>query len=83
MNTNAHPDSTIPWPYRESLYADESDRKRHAGSMRAVANDVERPVDEIAQVYESVLEHLKTQARIEDYLPILVSKKVREFYRGH
>lgn len=65
----------------DELYASESERHRHAGSMRAIAEEIQRPLDEIALVYENLLTQLKAQASIHDYLPILVSKKVKALYR--
>lgn len=67
----------------DSLYTDDHDRERHAGSMRAVAEQIHCQVDEIAGLYEELLTELKAQASVPDYLPVLVSKKVREIYRGH
>jgi uncharacterized protein (DUF2126 family) len=74
-----------PWPndamLRHSLYSDPSDRKKHFGAIQSLADDLHRPVPEVVQMYEEILEHLQDQARITDYLPILVSKKVREICR--
>jgi hypothetical protein len=38
-------------------------------------------VEEVSQIYASTLESLKTSARIQDYLPVLASKKVRDKLR--
>lgn len=65
----------------DDLYASESERHRHAGTMRAIAEEIQQPLDEIVLIYESLLTQLKAQASIHDYLPILVSKKVKALYR--
>lgn len=65
------------------IYSDSCERQRHLGSMQAIADEIHRPLDEIAELYEEVLRHLKAQAQILDYLPILVSKRVKQSYRRH
>jgi hypothetical protein len=64
------------------LYLNEHDREQHAGSMRAVAEEIHCRVDEIAGLYEELLRQMKERARVFDYLPVLVSKKVKEIYRS-
>jgi len=66
---------------RLSLYADSGERERHRVSMRSIAEELDRPEQEIAERYERTLAELKARASVPDYLPILVSKKVRETYR--
>lgn len=56
---------------------------RHIHSIHALAEEVDLPVHEVAAAYEDVLDELQEQARITDYLPILVSKRVKRFYRNH
>jgi uncharacterized protein (DUF2126 family) len=81
--TAASLSTTPPAHYRASLYQDTHDEQRHLHRMHAIAEEVGRPVEEIAALYEDVLEDLKAQARIFDYLPVLVSKKVKKFFRMH
>jgi hypothetical protein len=67
----------------ETLYEDTSERARHVSVVKSLAKDMDEPVDEVAQTYETLLEQYKQNAQILDYLPVLVSKKVKEFYRTH
>lgn len=80
-STEARPDDTAS--QEDAIYADSHDRQRHLGSMRAIADELHRPIDEIAGLYEEVLAQMRAHARIPDYLPVLVSKKVRQLFRQH
>jgi hypothetical protein len=53
----------------------------HLESIKALAEQIDLPVEEVSQIYASTLESLKTTARIQDYLPVLASKKVRDHLR--
>lgn len=60
----------------------DSDR-RHLHSIHALAEEIDMPVDEVAAAYEDVLDELEDGAQVKDYLPILVSKRVKRLYRSH
>ena len=66
---------------RQHLYSDMNERSRHFGEIQSLAGKLQRPVPEIAQLYEELLEYLRAGAQVTDYLPVLVSKKVREMFR--
>ena len=66
---------------RLHLYSDINDRMKHYREMQAIADDLQRPIMEIAPLYEDVLEYLRENAHVTDFLPILVSKRVRELCR--
>ncbi|QDZ27097.1 DUF3562 domain-containing protein [Noviherbaspirillum sp. UKPF54] len=66
-----------------TIYTDSHDRQRHRGSMQAIADEMHRPLDEIAELYEEILGQMKATAQIPDYLPVLVSKKVKQMCRQH
>jgi hypothetical protein len=66
---------------RHHLYSDLNDRIKHFCEIQTIANDLDRPIPEIAQLYEDILEYLRARAQIPDFLPIMVSKKVREICR--
>ncbi|NEX62232.1 DUF3562 domain-containing protein [Noviherbaspirillum galbum] len=55
---------------------------RHVHSIHALAEEIGMPVDEVAAAYEEVLDELSDQAEVTDYLPILVSKRVKRYYRA-
>jgi hypothetical protein len=53
------------------------DQLRHVRSIKLLAEELNRPVQEIAPIYEDALLHLKEHASIHDYLTILASKRVK------
>jgi hypothetical protein len=73
-NDNARPDPTI----HASPYASNEERTRHLHVIDKLAVEVSRSVAEVEPLYEDILAHMKDTARIQDYLPILVSRRVKE-----
>ena len=61
----------------KSLYIDTQDQLWHLRYIKLLAEELNRPVQEITPMYEDVLLHLQEQARIHDYLAILASKRVK------
>lgn len=55
--------------------------KKHMMQIFAIAEREHLPLHEVAPVYETILNELMARARIPDYLPVFVSKKVREILR--
>lgn len=55
--------------------------RRHLASIQVLCDEVGRPFDEIAGVYQCELLRLSAQASVVDYLPVLVCKRVRQIYR--
>ncbi len=55
--------------------------RRHLSSIRLLCDQVGRPFDEVAAVYQCELRRLFDQASVVDYLPVLVSKRVRQLYQ--
>jgi hypothetical protein len=53
----------------------------HLQSIKALADEIDRPVEEVNTVYFSTLTNLKSSARIQDFLHVLASKKVRDELR--
>jgi uncharacterized protein (DUF2126 family) len=68
---------------QNSPYLDIHDQLRHANTMRSVADEIGRPVDEIENLYEDVLKQLSAGATVTDYLPVLVSKKIKALFHHH
>lgn len=54
---------------------------RHLASIRALCDELDRPIDEIGAVYQCELRCLFEHAVVVDYLPVLVSKRVRRLFR--
>jgi hypothetical protein len=50
----------------------------HLEAIKALAKEIDHPVEEVSQIYASTLESLKSSARIHDYLSVLAGKKVRD-----
>lgn len=53
----------------------------HLQSITALAEEMDRPVEEVNNVYVSTLTNLKSSARIQDFVHVLASKKVRDELR--
>ena len=53
----------------------------HRDAVVTIAVDMRISVDRVLKLYCIVLERLSKEARIRDYLPILVTKKVRNLMR--
>jgi hypothetical protein len=53
----------------------------HVYAIDALVQETERPLAEVAKLYVSELTRLQTGARVQDYLVLLTSKRVRESLR--
>jgi hypothetical protein len=78
-HTKANADPSIL--HNGMLYENMDEQKQHASTVKSLAEEVAGPVHEVANIYESVLLEYKDNAKIKDYLPVLVSKKVKQLYR--
>jgi hypothetical protein len=65
----------------DSPYVDEIDKSKHAAQIAQLASTHARPVQEVSAYYEHVLSKLRSTARIDDYLPVFVTRKVQEHLR--
>lgn len=81
--SDAHEEAANARQPDASVYGDNDERRRHHGSMQAIAEEMQRPLDEIAALYEEILRQMKARAQIPDYLPVLVTKKVKQICRQH
>ena len=66
----------------KSLYIDTQDELWHLRYIQVLAQELGRPVQEITPLYEDVLMHLKEQAKIENYLAIFTSRRVRSLFNN-
>lgn len=55
----------------------------HRDAVITLAGDMRISVDRVHKLYGIVLERLSKEARIRDYLPILVTKKVKNLMQKH
>jgi hypothetical protein len=53
----------------------------HLQAIEALAEEIDCPVEEVNNIYASALGSLRSSARIQDYLIVLTSKKVRGVLR--
>lgn len=60
-----------------ALYGDALERIWHQRSIEALADMTAQPVLVIIPMYEEVLAQLRATARLKEYLPIFVSRRVR------
>lgn len=65
-----------------SIYGDTAEQMKHRRYMEVVAAELNRPLHAIVPVYEHTLVTLRSRARITDYLPILVFKRVKEYFKS-
>jgi hypothetical protein len=53
----------------------------HVNAIGALAEETNQPVEEVTGVYIAALGNLRSSARIQEYLVVLTSKKVRDALR--
>lgn len=61
----------------------DEDRAQHLRSIGEIAVLVQRPVHEVQPLYEDVLATLEQNAVIPDYIPIFVTRRVRQLLSKH
>ena len=62
----------------DSLYENEEQQKQHLRAIQILVKEIERPGDEISRLYYLVLQEYEKEAKVKHFLPILISKRVRE-----
>ena len=65
----------------ETLSEDESEKVRHLSAIQAVVKHIGASIDEVERLYGIVLKKYKASAKIKDFLPILVSRRVEYLLR--
>ncbi|QAU32782.1 DUF3562 domain-containing protein [Janthinobacterium sp. 17J80-10] len=60
-----------------ALYGDALERGWHQHSIKLLAETTAQPMQVVTPMYEQVLAELRPAARLKDYLPIFVSRRVR------
>ncbi|RJG02516.1 DUF3562 domain-containing protein [Noviherbaspirillum sedimenti] len=68
-------------PAPDVLYGDAAERGKHQRCIQALAESTAWPLLVIVPVYEMVLAEMRPLARITEYLPIFVSRRVRHLLR--
>ena len=63
---------------RNAPYRDANDLLLHWRLMDLIAREMGRTLQEVVPLYETILKQLVVNASVQEYLPILVSKNVRQ-----
>lgn len=53
----------------------------HLSAIKALADEIHQPVEDVNKIYAETLERLSSDARIKDYLVVLTCKTVRDELR--
>ena len=64
------------------LYDDANEREKHRRHIESLATEMQTAVDELVPLYEAVLARMKEKAVVTDFLPILVSKRVKYLFQN-
>lgn len=59
-----------------AIFEDEKDRKQHLTAIEMLSLRIGASIEDVEKVYNIVLKRLKKSAKIKDFLPILVSRRV-------
>jgi hypothetical protein len=62
------------------LYNDENERKLHLNAIEMIALHIGVSQDDVKKIYEIVLRRFKKGAKVKDFLPILVSRRVEYLF---
>lgn len=60
------------------LYENVIEEKIHLNVIQTLARETEIPLEDVGLLYEAVLERFKEHAKIKEFLPILVSREVKD-----
>jgi len=71
--------------YRDAapLYDNEVEEQLHRRTIETISLVTGERPEAVQRLYEIVLRRFKKEARIGDYLPVLVGRKVAHLYRKH
>ena len=61
-----------------ALYSNELEKNKHDSAIQKLTQELDVPAEKVRQLYEKVLGVYKEEATITDFLPILVSRSVKE-----
>jgi len=64
------------------VYTDSQDQLGHSRQIELLAKELNQPVKEVTLMYEDVLMHLREQAKIENFLAIFTTRKVRSIFNN-
>lgn len=64
------------------LYENEIEKKQHDLAVRKLSEDLSVSEEEIRALYETELGRIKSNARIKDYLTVIVMREVKNMLRS-
>ena len=64
------------------LYSNEAEKKLHSNAIILLSEELAKPYTLIEPLYEEILSEMKQEARIKDYLALLVCRTIRDLARG-
>ena len=67
-------------PVARKRYRQAQHQAHHEASIRAIADELGRPLNEIAALYQTELGLLAAHATVVDFLPIFITKRLRLRY---
>jgi uncharacterized protein (DUF2126 family) len=59
-------------------FGDEKEHGQHARAIQKLAQELGIPVEEVNRSYHDILEALRKEAKVRVFLPIIVSRMVKE-----
>lgn len=60
---------------------DPSETVKHHRYIEVLAEEIQRPFEDVEPVYDDVVSHLKETATIGDYIPIFAWRRARDILR--
>lgn len=63
------------------LYNDETEKRQHLNAILMLSENTRISIDVISQLYQGELGRLKQEAKIKDFLTVIVSRRVREIIK--
>ncbi len=63
---------------RTLIPGDEKEKRKHINAIHNISLDTGIPEENVTSLYEEILERYWSDARIKDYLSILVSREVKD-----
>lgn len=86
MTPSVSPSTLLPSPSSTAgtssePHAGANEWVKHMHMIERLADEIGLPVTEVKPLYEDIFMNMRDNARIHDYLPILVSKRVKDLLK--
>jgi hypothetical protein len=77
MDLNKHHHAMPNPAIHASPYSNPDEKNQHERIIGTLATEVSRSFEEVEPLYEDILAHMKDKARVQDFLSIFVSRRVK------